>query len=354
MLRIVLLLGFFFLSKDAFATYTLIVPQAPGGGTSVWAEIVARHLAPILGEEVTVRHIPGAKDIPGFNEFHRKLRFDPKVIMVSHGGNGISYLVDKVDYDYRDYEVVAFQSLDIVVARLKKLDINNDRIVAAGTSGSETDGMAMAMLVCGPKADLQSYLECFEKRFVWLNGVDGSERRLGFMRGEFNTHRESTAAWLKYRGDLSAATIWFTHGVFDFASGAQIDDPNFPGTLFEDVYHRTWGVAPKGELYDAYRLSRSWRDVIQKALWMNKGNPNLGTVRAAVAKMVDDPKARAALEAETGNYQWRIGSSGTDVVAMLRKRISDSSLRAIVEWDNRAYRFANVFKPSLLSDPPAP
>ena len=38
-----------------------------------------------------VRHIPGARDIPGFNKFHNDLRFDDKTIMVAHGGNGVSY-----------------------------------------------------------------------------------------------------------------------------------------------------------------------------------------------------------------------------------------------------------------------
>ena len=51
-------------ATTAFADYTLIVPQAPGKGTSVWGEIIAKNLEKFIGEPVVVRHIPGARDIP--------------------------------------------------------------------------------------------------------------------------------------------------------------------------------------------------------------------------------------------------------------------------------------------------
>ena len=62
--------------------------------------IVAKELEKHLGERIKIMHIPGANDIPGFNKFHNELQEDDKVVMVSHGGNGVSYLVDDVDYNY--------------------------------------------------------------------------------------------------------------------------------------------------------------------------------------------------------------------------------------------------------------
>ena len=104
----------FGLATSALADYTLIVPQEPGKGTSVWGEIIAKNLEKFIGEPVVVRHIPGARDIPGFNKFHNSLRFDDKTIMVAHGGNGVSYLLDKVDYNYFDYELIGSMNNDIV------------------------------------------------------------------------------------------------------------------------------------------------------------------------------------------------------------------------------------------------
>ena len=56
------------ISTTAVADYTLIVTQEPGKGTSVWAEIIAKNLEKFLpnGEKVNIRHIPGARDIPGY------------------------------------------------------------------------------------------------------------------------------------------------------------------------------------------------------------------------------------------------------------------------------------------------
>ena len=102
------------ISTAAVADYTLIVPQEPGKGTSVWGEIIAKNLEKFVGEPVVVRHIPGARDIPGFNKFHNSLRFDDKTIMVAHGGNGVSYLLDKVDYNYFDYELIGHREGDLV------------------------------------------------------------------------------------------------------------------------------------------------------------------------------------------------------------------------------------------------
>ena len=336
-------------TQSAWAQYRMIVPQAAGSGTAVWASIVAKHLEKQLGEPVVVQHIPGAKDIPGFNEFHNKLRFDDKTIMVSHGGNGIGYLVDKVDYDYKYYDSIGMQNLNIVLGRKAALDPTKDELRIAGGSGLEPDGMAVAMLVCGNLANGQAYLDCWQKRVKWVNGVSGNERRLGFTRGEFNTTRESVVAWFKFYDQLPENTLWFHHGVRDLKSGRQIDDVNFkPGFQFETVFRKIHGADPRGEFYDAYRLSRQFRDVLQKALWVNKGNPNTEKLRAALTKMVTDPEAAKDLEADTGRYDWIIGNDGNRIVDQLRRDITEKKLQDLVWWHDNAYKFKSEFKPHLV------
>ena len=90
-------------STPSFADYTFVVPQRPGSGTTIWAEIVARELEPFLGEKIIIKNIPGARDIPGFNKFHNELQYDDKTVMVSHRGNGVAFLQEEVDYNYFDY-----------------------------------------------------------------------------------------------------------------------------------------------------------------------------------------------------------------------------------------------------------
>jgi len=120
------------LSAPAFAEYTFVVPQKPGGGTTVWTEIVAKELEPFLGEKITIQTIPGARDIPGFNQFHNELRYDDKTVMVSHGGNGVSFLQEAVDYDYREYESIGLMNLNIIAGKQKGTNMNTP-IFAAGS-----------------------------------------------------------------------------------------------------------------------------------------------------------------------------------------------------------------------------
>jgi hypothetical protein len=337
------------LAGAAHAEYRMIVPQTPGGGTSVWAAIVAKHLEKQLGEKIVIQHIPGAKDIPGFNEFHNKLRTDPKVIMVSHGGNGVSYLVDQIDYDYKHYDSIGMQNLNIVLGHAAKTNPERDRMRIAGGSGLEPDGMAIAMLICGNLPKKEDYLACWKKRVTWVNGIKGSERRLAYQRGELNTVRETPAAWIKHYANNLDTKIWYHHGVLDLATGQQQEDSNFPpGFRFEEVFKRIHGQEPRGEFYEAYALQRNFRDVLQKALWVNKGNPNTEKLRSALRNMLADPEAVKALEADSGRYDWIIGNDGNQVVDRLRKGITEKKLQTMVWWHDNAYQFKSVYKPELV------
>ena len=138
---------FLMLSTPALADYTMIVPQKPGGGTSVWAQIVATEMEKYLDEKIVIKHIRGARDIPGFNKFHNELQNDPKTIMVSHGGNGVSFLNEKVDYNYADYESVGLMNLNIIVASRKDHNPYGGKKTAfAAGSGMIPEGIAMTLL----------------------------------------------------------------------------------------------------------------------------------------------------------------------------------------------------------------
>jgi len=65
MKKLLALLALTFFTGSAFAEYRMIVPQQPGGGTDVWARIVAKELEKKLGEKIIIENIPGIEDIPG-------------------------------------------------------------------------------------------------------------------------------------------------------------------------------------------------------------------------------------------------------------------------------------------------
>ena len=43
------------------------------------------------GDKITLLHLPSARGIGGFNKFHNEYRGLNDMVMVSHGGNGISF-----------------------------------------------------------------------------------------------------------------------------------------------------------------------------------------------------------------------------------------------------------------------
>ena len=225
----------------AHADYTMVVPQKPGGGTSVWAEIVAKELEKYLGEKINIKHIPGARDIPGFNAWHNEMRNDDTVIMVSHGGNGVSFLQEEVDYDYRQYESIGLMNLNIIAGKRKDADMSKPSFAAG--SGQTPEAYAMTMLICGPQDGMDAYVACFKDNVKWIKGMSGSERRLAFKRGELTGTRENPAAYKKHVAPDDNAEIWF-HGILQ-ADGTHADDPIIPAIQLEEMYYALYGEYPK-------------------------------------------------------------------------------------------------------------
>ena len=123
--------------------------------------------------------------------------------MVSHGGNGVSFLQEKVDYNYADYQSIGMMNLNII-AGVRKDKLSDAKVKFAGGS---------AMLLCGPGLSLNEYIACFKENVTWVPGMSGGERRLAFKRGELNATRENPAAYKKHVASNKDATVWFHHGI---------------------------------------------------------------------------------------------------------------------------------------------
>jgi hypothetical protein len=333
----------------AHADYTFIVDQEPGNGTDIWARIVAREMSKKLGETIVIKNIPGANDIPGFNKFHNSLRFDPKTVMVAHGGNAESYLYNQVDYDYKYYDPIGLQNLTIVVGRSKNLNVDTDVIKFPSASGTNPDVIAMTLLVCGPDKSMKEYATCFDKKFKYVNGMTGNERRMAYMRGEVNAIRETPSAYMKNIVKLDVNNNWFDPGILDIATGKIVEDKNFPGIFFPDVFKAKWGVAPRGDLYDVWALDKSYRDVLQKALYVNKGNPNRAKLIKALQDTLADPISVAAIEKETGKYPWVIGDDVHKAHAALDKITTKKALKDLVWWVSTVLKQEAIYKDHIAA-----
>ena len=323
-------------SFSALADYTMVIPQKPGSGTSQWASIVAKHMEKHLDEKIVLKHIPGARDIPGFNKFHNELRFDDKTIMVSHGGNAVGFLTEKVDYNYNEYSAIGGMNLTIVMGS-KDL---KDKAVFAGGSGNVPDAMALTLYMCGHMT-MEEYKKCFDEKITFVKGMKPGERRLAFKRGELNITRENPAAYKKH---AKGVEVLFTHGVYNINKYMQVDDPNHPGKLFDMVYYMKWGHHPTSDLFYAYDLVRTYRDTLQKVFWVNKGNPNTDKLRSALEKMLKDKEAIKDITKKVGVYDWFVGSDYTLMLSILNHIKTDKALKNLVNFQKEVLGYDAVLK----------
>jgi len=327
-----IVVALFLSTNTALADYTFIVPQKPGSGTSVWTSIVAKELEKHLGEHIKIQHIPGANDIPGFNKFHNEMQHDDKVVMVSHGGNGVSYLVDDVDYDYYQYDPIGMMNLTIINGYRKGFDPYTGKIKFSAGSGMNPDMMAHILLKGGPGLTMAKAKEIFKTQYSYIKGMSGGERRLSYRRGELNVTRESTAAYNKYYRNAPYSKVWFSQGVYNLKTGKIDKDPNWPNQSIQEVFKQHWGVAPSGEFWDAFALVRNFRDVMQKALWTHKNNPNTPKLVAAFKAMAADPVSMEKIYVKTGKYDWIISNDMKKALTQLRNQIKRDTYANLVDF----------------------
>ncbi len=349
LLTLVALLGF---TTSALADYTMIVPQKPGGGTSQWAQIVATEMEKYLdGEKIILKHIKGARDIPGFNKFHNEFRFDDKTLMVSNGGNGISFLNEKVDYNYKDYDSIGLMNLNIITAVFGDHDPYGDTPTSfSGGGGKIPEGIAMTLLKCGNLPSTEAYIACFKEKVNWIKGMKGNERRLAFKRGELHGTRENPASFKKHVQpviDKGDARLWFHHGILQ-SDGTHADDPNYPRIQMEQQFVDMYGEEPSSDLYDAYKLAKSFRDGLQKAIWVNKDNPNKAKLIAVLEKVANNPESIKKIQKKVGKYEWMLGDAGNAQVDTLMTFVTSDSLKTLVQFNTKAFGIKAVYKSELV------
>lgn len=331
----------FLVSLPVYGDFTFIVPQKPGAGTSLWTEIVVKEMQKYLNETITIKYIPGARDIPGFDSFHTEYMNDDSYVMVSHGGNGVSYLQEEVQYDYKAYDSIGLMNLNIIAGKRKDQDMEYPRFAAG--SGMVPEAFAMTMLICGPDKSVDQYISCFKDHVTWVKGMSGGERRLAFRRGELTGTRENPAAYKKHVIPDDNAELWFHHGILQ-PDGSHNDDPNYPGYQFEILFEQRWGVSPSGELYNAYKLVKSFRDGMQKAIWVRAGNPNATILRDALRHVATNPESVNNIQKAVGQYQWIIGDQGNNHRDLLMTFIDRDALTTLVKFNREALGLASVLK----------
>jgi hypothetical protein len=148
--------------------------------------------------------------------------------------------------------------------------------------------------------------------------------------------------------DSKKARVWMHHGILNATEGTHSDDPNYPGLQLEILFKERWGVPPSGQFYDAYKLVKSFRDGLQKALWVRKGNPNLEQLRHALLLMSVDDESMANIRKKVGDYEWLIGEQGNQQRDTLMTFITREALETLIIFNKEALGLHSVYKAHIV------
>ena len=116
-----------------------------------------------------------------------------------------------------------------------------------------------------------------------------------------------------------------------------------------DRFYAANRTKPTSDLYAAYKLVKSFRDGMQKALWVAKGNPNKAKLIAALKKVATTPESIKAVQKKVGQYDWLIGKDGDAHRDTLMKLITPEALKTLVKFNNEAFGIKAVYKDTLVA-----
>ena len=109
----------------------VIVPFAPGGGTDVYVRAIAPHLEKHLpgNPTIVVRNIPGARGIPGANQFQARARTDGTELIAASASTVANFVFQKskVEYQLDKWEPVLLSPQGAVVYASTSLGVTGPR-----------------------------------------------------------------------------------------------------------------------------------------------------------------------------------------------------------------------------------
>lgn len=299
---------------------TVVVPFAAGGGTDIWARLIATSLHPLLPGKpnLQVQNLPGGEGIPANNRFANQDPADGTRILAGTGSSYIPALLREkgVKYDFRNMTPLISNGTGSVIYVTKKSGIKTaDDLFTHHTElrygGISATGSDLGALIT------------FDLLKLSVKATFGFEGRgpvaLALQRGELNIDHQTTSVYnesVKPLVDKGDAVPLMTYGVLDPKTGKIVRDPNFPNLpTVPEVYQKHFGKAPSGPAYDAYRIFGVALYAFEKTLWAKPGTPKSITQPYvnAVSGLNKDQKFQQSRTKALGNYPLVKGSEVTDV-----------------------------------------
>lgn len=298
----------------------LTVPFAPGGGSDVYARALAPYFEKYLpgNPTIIVRNIPGARGIPGANQWQSRSKTDGTDAIVVSASTVANYVLtpSKVDYKLKTWEPVLLSPQGAVVYGSPALGVKTPKDFAKLKGqqlvfGGQSAGSAELRVITTFE------LLGLKPRYVW--GMNRGPVRLAFERGEMNINYDSAPGFLKNAAPLvkaGKAVPLYSLGVLN-DKGELVRDPNFPDLVtFAEVYEAVHGKKPTGDGYDA------WLGVMKMLVMLNKGvflpagtpKPVLDAWRDAARKILEDAEFQKTAGNIIEGYPQFVGEAAKPII----------------------------------------
>lgn len=278
-------------------TLTIIVPHNPGGGTDIFARLVAKYISKYIPGQPTVivRNLLGAMGIAGSNYVYNVAKRDGLTGYVGSGYTAMHSLLRTkgTKFSYDDMPAVMVGATgEVIYTRCKQCPKPED-IVKVGKNlvfgyvpmpASITISFMLAKELLG-----------FETKKDVLAFDASSDSRRAFLAGESDILGESTIGYAKAVAPLAkegkVCPVWQS-GIYDIEgnlvreTGAIADVPTI-----EELYVRIHGKKPSGPVWDAMAAYIAYNRTICKVFLFPPGTEKYAAiVREAGVKMAQDPK----------------------------------------------------------------
>lgn len=298
----------------------VLVPFAPGGGSDVYMRALQPFFEKHLPGKPTiiVRNVPGARSIPGANQFQERAKPDGMHVMIVSATTVASFVFDraKVKFELDKWEplllspqgMVAYASPSLGLAGPKDLKkLQGQQLVFGGQSAASGElRFIMTLHLMGLKVN-----------HVW--GMNRGPARLAFERGELNINYDSTPGYMGGAIQLvkaGKAIPIFSAGIIN-EKGELVRDPNVPDLPhFGEAYEAVLGKKPSGPGFDAWLSVSKMNTMMNKGIFLPAGTPKpvLDVWRTAIQNILKDPEFDKEAGKIIEGYPQFVGDSAKPII----------------------------------------
>jgi tripartite-type tricarboxylate transporter receptor subunit TctC len=276
-------------------TVQILVPHAPGGGTDIFARLVAKHLSQYIPGKPTmiVRTMLGAMTMTCANYVYNTAKKDGLTVMAGSGASAMhSFLQTKgAKFKYDDMPIVLVGPQGETVYTRAKLCPKREDIVKVGKN--LVFGCAPVPWSVTVSFMLTKHLFRFETKRDVL-AYESAESRRAFLAGEIDLAVESSVGFAKavypYVKKGEVLPLWQS-GLYNpenqlvRQAGALADVPTV-----KEVYEKIYGKAPSGPEWKALSAYIAYDRGINKAIFLPPRTEKYAAIlREAAVKMAKDP-----------------------------------------------------------------